>query len=118
MYKIEYTPVEVTLPSASSTVENYIDVPEGEITHIALVKEGTATDIVNLEVLQNNSRLLSPIDIRFSEKTASGNFLDGMRPIGGIQGGRRLQVRLSAVKSTRAADLTVQVVFVTQKETY
>ena len=114
MNDIQYTAVELTLDKNNPTAEVKADIPEGVVTHIGLVKEGTATDIVNLEVLQNNSRLLSPIDIRFSEKTTTGNFLDGLRPVSGISGGRTLQVRLSALKATRTDDLTVQVVFVTQ----
>jgi hypothetical protein len=118
MNNIQYTTVEVTLSAGSSTAQAEIDVPEGAVTHIGLVKEGNATEIVNLEILQNNSRVLSPIDIRFSERTTTGSFLDGLRPVSNINGGRKLQVRLSAVKPTRAADLNVQVVFVTQQETY
>lgn len=114
MNNIQYTPIELTLDKNNPTAEARIDIPEGNVTHIGLVKEGTATDIVNLEVLQNNSRLLHPIDIRFSERTTTGSFLDGWRPVSGINGGRTLQVRLSALNATRTDDLTVQVVFVTQ----
>lgn len=118
MNSIRYTAVEVTLTAGNPSAQAEIFVPEGEVTHISLVKEGNATDIVNLEILENNSRLLSPIDIRFSERTATGNFLDGMRPVSNIQGGRKLQARLSAVKPSRTSDLTVQVVFVTQIVNY
>lgn len=115
MNNIQYTAVELTLDKNNPTAEVKADIPEGVVTHIGCVKEGNATEIVNLEVLQNNSSLLSPIDIRFSEKTANGNFLDGLRPVSGISGGRPLQVRLAALNATRATDLTVQVVFVTQQ---
>lgn len=114
MNDIKYTPVEITLDKDNPSAEVKVDIPEGTVTHIGLVKEGTATEIVNLEVLQNNSRLLEPIDIRFSERTTTGSFLDGWRPVSGINGGRVLQVRLSALNATRTDDLTVQVVFVTQ----
>ena len=112
---IQYKTVELTLDKLNSTAEERIDLPDGVVTHIGLVKEGNATDIVNMEVLQNNSRLLHPMDIRFSERTTTGNFLDGLRPVSGINGGQVLQVRLSALKPTRTDDLTVQVLFAIQQ---
>ena len=115
MSKIQYRTVEIFLDKAFATKEELIDLPEGQITHIGLVKEGTATDIVNLEVLQNNSRLLDPVDIRFSERTTAGSFLESLRPVSGISGGRTLQVRLAALNASRATDLTVQVLFAIQQ---
>lgn len=112
---IQTRTVEIFLDKALPTAEKTIDLPDGEVTHIGLVKEGAFQQIVNLEVLQNNSRVIDPCDIRFSERTASGNFLDTLRPVGGIKGGRVLQVRLSALNATRATDLTVQVLFVIQQ---
>lgn len=115
MNSIQYTSKEITLSRLETSVTKTIEIPEGDVTHIGLVKEGTATDIVNLEVLQNFSRLLDPLDIRFSEKSNGANFLESLRPVSGIRGGRTLQVRLTAISTPRVADLTVQVVFVTQK---
>jgi hypothetical protein len=116
---IQTKAVEVFLDKGNAANTETIDLPDGEITHIGLVKDGTTTEIINLEVLQNNSRLLDPIDIRFSERTGAGTFLESLRPVSGITGGRTLQVRLSALNSTRTDDLTVQVVFVIQPvETY
>ncbi len=117
MNQIKYITANVTLDKGQPTAEvNTEDLPDGIVTHIGLVKDSNTTDIVNLEILQNNSRVLHPIDIRFSEPKSTGNFLDGLRPVSGMRGGRKYQVRLSALKATRTDDLTVQVLFVIQPE--
>lgn len=111
MNQIQYRTVEIFLDKSAAVAEEKIELPDGVVTHIGLVKDSITTDIINLELLQNTTRILDPCDIRFSERTTTGSFLDGLRPVSGIRGGQSIKVRLSAITVSRPTDLTVQVLF-------
>ena len=121
MNKVQYVVANLTLLAGAPTVSvDVTDIPEGSVTHIAQVNSGnTYGKLIDLAIKENGQVLLKPCDIRFSEKTANGNFLESLRPVSGIDGGRKLTVEISAHEASRANAINFQVLFVVQpKELY
>lgn len=115
MNKIKYITASLILDKDSTDIEESVLLPDGVVTHFAIVQSGNDNqEIINLSFLENNTELLKPSDLRFSEKTANGNFLESMRPVSDIDGGRKIQVRLAALKSARPSNVNVQVLFAIQ----
>lgn len=111
----EYVTASFTLVKTTLTAETEVKIPDGHVTNIGLVQAGNNENrIINLTVLQNNSTIIQPSDIRFSERSAGGNFRDSLRPVD-IEGSRTLQVRLNALVPSGADDVTVQVLFMIRK---
>jgi hypothetical protein len=108
---ITYKTINVTLPAASQTASKGIKIPSGKIIAIATVVQGnSANEIIDLSLLDNNNEILAPCDVKFSEKTAGGRWIDSMRPVG-LDGGREVDAKLYAYTSTRSTDIKVQVLF-------
>jgi len=117
MNQIKYHVIDLILgKDAGYTVEEKSStIPDGIITHFALVQSGnTDNEIIDLSILESNSEVLRGGDIRFSEKTANGNFLESLRPVTGLKGGGSLQFRLTGRTDERTNDVSVQILLVIQ----
>lgn len=120
MNKITYEFIDIVLDKASATAKvKSSNLPDGIITHCALVQSGnTDNEIIDFGLYRQNNEVLRGGDLRFSEKTANGNFLDSLRPVSGVDGGGSLEVRLTAKTDTRTNDVAVQVMLVIQSNPY
>lgn len=109
--KIEYRTLNITLPSASKSIDANISLPDGIVKAIGVVSQGnTAGDIIDFSVLDNSNDVISPSDLRFSEPKSAGRFLESLRPVE-FSAGKTFGVKLNAVNATRANDVVVQVLF-------
>lgn len=113
---ITYKTINVTLPAASQSASKGIKIPTGKIIAIGAVVQGNiANEIIDLSLLDNNNEMLAPCDVKFSEKTAGGRWIDSMRPVN-LDGGREVDAKLYAYTSSRANDIKVQVLFAILEE--
>lgn len=114
--KITYKTINVTLPAASQSAEKGTKIPSGKIVAIGTVIKGnTDEEIIDFSLLDNNNEILPPADVKFSEKTSGGRWIDSMRPVE-LDGGREIDAKLYAYTSNRAADIQVQVLFAILEE--
>lgn len=115
MERYEYVTATVNLPKTDLSREINITIPDGIVTNIGIVHAGnTENRIINLSILENNNVLIQPADIRFSERTGGSSFKDSLRPVE-IDGGRILQVRLTALVPASGDDITAQILFMILK---
>lgn len=115
MLKVKYHRHNITLPKNTTAFQvDNIKVPDGEVTHISLVHDNTTAKIVEMGIYENNSEVVKPCDIRFTEKTSSGSFLESLRPVSDFQGGREVSIRLTTLDNLINDDITVQVLLVIQ----
>jgi hypothetical protein len=114
----EYEKVDVVLPAnatMSTSDTSKVRLPEGKVVAMgAIVAGDTENRIINLSVLDNNNEVIRPCDVRFSAKTAGGNFKESLRPVAFI-GGRYYEARLVALAPSATETVTVQVLFMIQK---
>lgn len=114
----EYERVNVVLPANATTSSfdgSMVSLPQGKVVAIGAVVAGnTANRIIDLSVLNNNNEVVKPCDVRFSERTAGGEFKNSLRPVGFI-GGKVFEVRLVALEASTTETITVQVIFMIQK---
>ena len=80
----------------------------------AIVAGDTENRIINLSVLSNGNDVVRPADVRFSQKTNAGTFIDSMRPVDFL-GGRVYETRLVASSLSATQTITVQVLFMIEK---
>lgn len=110
-----YETVEVTLNSGSVLANANIAIPDGKVVAIAAIVAGdTENRIINLSVLSNGNEAVRPADVRFSQKTNAGTFIDSMRPVDFL-GGRVYETRLVASSLSATQTITVQVLFMIEK---
>lgn len=113
--KYDYVTANVTLAATTVLGNESLSVPEGKVVGIAAVIAGNTEDrIINLSILNNGSEVVRPADVRFSEKTNGGSFVDSVRPVSFI-GGRSFEVRLNALTASATEAITVQVLFMFEK---
>lgn len=113
--KFEYIAEVVTLPSASNIGTGEVRIPDGRCIAIGAVVSGNDdNEIINLSLLENGNAILKPADVRFSEKTNGGNFVQSLRPVD-LTGGRMTTIVLQALTASRATDVKVQVLFMVEK---
>lgn len=115
MERYEYVTATISLPKTELSNDTDIRIPDGLVTNIGIVQAGNNEGrVINFSVLENNNVLIQPADLRFSERTGGSSFKDSLRPVD-LDGGRILQVRLTALQPSNGDDVTVQVLFMVQK---
>ena len=117
MNQIKYEVVDIILKKDGGLTKEVktATLPDGVVTHIGLVQSGNVdNEIIDLTLLTQNSEVLRGGDIRFTQKTANGSFLDSLRPVSNIKGGGNLQIRLTGRNEIRTDDVSVQILIVIQ----
>lgn len=113
--KYETVTVNVTLATGTTLGNEKLSIPDGKVVAIGTVIAGNTEDrIINLSILDNNSEVVKPSDVRFSERTSGGTFKDSLRPVD-FSGGRTYEARLVALASSVTEVITVQVLFMVEK---
>ncbi|ESU28392.1 hypothetical protein FLJC2902T_17470 [Flavobacterium limnosediminis JC2902] len=113
--RFEYVTVVITLLAAASSGEAEVRLPDGKCVAIGAVTSGNDdNEIINLSCSENSTVVLKPADVRFSEKTNGGNFVESLRPID-LDGGKTITASLNALTNSRATDVKVQVLFMILK---
>lgn len=112
---IEYVTADVTLGINVPMALDKVFIPEGNVVAMGVVIAGdTESRILNLSVLQNNSEIIRPADVRFSTKTSGGTFKDSLRPVS-FQGGRSFDVKVAATSISTTKVVVIQVLFMVEK---
>ncbi|MBB1193553.1 hypothetical protein DNC80_07705 [Flavobacterium sp. SOK18b] len=113
--KYDYTTVDVTIMANTATGSEKVFLPDGNVVAIGVVLAGNVeARIINLSVLQNNTEVIKPSDVRFSEKTAGGTYKDSLRPVD-FPAGRTFEARLVATSISATQEISAQVLFMIEK---
>lgn len=113
----EHITRNVKLSKSFLTKEEDVRLPNGKVVRMGVVlfgpEQGLARNI-NVSILDNNNEIVKPLDYRFAEKTAGGNFLDGFMPVD-FEGSKNYQARLTTTEVDNVNDVTAQFIFIVEK---
>ena len=111
----DYVTVDVTITVNTTIGSENVSIPDGNVVAMGVVVAGnTEARIINLSILQNNTEIIKPADVRFSEKTSGGTFKDSLRPVS-FPGGRKFEAKIVATTVSALEKVSVQVLFMLEK---
>lgn len=113
--KYDYVTATVSLAVNETVDTEKITVPDGNVVGVGAVIAGNTEDrIINLSILQNHTEVLTPADVRFTQKNNGGSFLESMRPVD-LPGGRPYEVKIVASAASTTQAVQIQVLFMIEK---
>ena len=110
--RIKYKRVVLTIPTGQNvSAEKDILLPQGVATAIATLNPNKANEpneFVDLQITENGSQVIEPMDYRYSERTTHGRHLDSWKQVN-FQCGRTVQAKITSTGNL-TADLKIQLV--------
>lgn len=109
MKKVIWKTQEINLVAGETLANKEIHLERGERIVVAIEKSAAPGKIVNLGLYEGGNELSAPMALGFWERSNSGHYLDGFKPIE-FKGGTTVTARIFT-KAALAEDLAIQIVY-------
>lgn len=110
MEKTQWKTLRLSLAVGATLAEKEITLEKGKRIVSAVVTNREPAELVSLGLFENNTEVSTPMNLKFWERSNSGQYLDGFKPLA-YNGGSQISVRLAANAAITTAALEVEVVF-------
>jgi hypothetical protein len=110
MEKTQWKTLRMTLAVGEVLAEKEITLEKGKRIVSAVVKNRQPVQLVSVGLFENNTQVSAPMNLKFWERSNSGQYLDGFKPLA-YNGGSQISVRLAANAAITVADLEIEIAF-------
>lgn len=110
MEKTQWKTIRLSLAVGETLAEKEITLDKGKRIVSAVAKNRETAELVSIGLFENGNEVSTPMNLEFWERSNSGQYLDGFKPIE-YNGGSQISVRLSANAPITVAALEIEVAF-------